>query len=124
MSVVLHIVASSVLVPVGSMVLWCSDLCLTSGAVLVLWSRIWPRIWSRSVPHAVLFLVLQPGPDVQPARSAATRIPMSRGLKPSSKALLGVSAVTRLESRAESQSMKIELRKSAICSSASTGGKS
>ncbi|XP_039638774.1 filamin-A-interacting protein 1 isoform X2 [Perca fluviatilis] len=63
--------------------------------------------------------------DVQPARSAATRIPLSKGMKPSSKALLGVSTVTRLESRAESQSMKIELRKSMVCGSASAaGGKS
>ncbi|KAM3603463.1 uncharacterized protein V6R79_022920 [Siganus canaliculatus] len=54
-------------------------------------------------------------PDVQSARAAATRIPMSRGLKPGSKAVLGVSTVTRLEARAESQSMKIELRKSTVC---------
>ncbi|XP_056260717.1 filamin-A-interacting protein 1 isoform X1 [Seriola aureovittata] len=60
-----------------------------------------------------------PGSDVQSARSAATRIPVSKGMKPSSKAVLGVSAVARLESRAESQSMKIELRKSMVCGSAS-----
>ncbi|XP_073348339.1 filamin-A-interacting protein 1 [Pagrus major] len=63
-----------------------------------------------------------PSSDVQSARSAATRIPMSKGMKPCSKAVLGVSTVTRLESRAESQSMKIELRKSTICASASTAG--
>ncbi|XP_037606142.1 filamin-A-interacting protein 1 isoform X4 [Sebastes umbrosus] len=73
-----------------------------------------------------------PGSDVQSARSAAaaTRIPMSKGMKPSSKAaILGVSTVTRLESRGESQLMKIELRKSmTVCGSASAlasaGGKS
>ncbi|XP_033504727.2 filamin-A-interacting protein 1 isoform X1 [Epinephelus lanceolatus] len=65
-----------------------------------------------------------PSSDVQSARSAATRIPVSKGMKPSSK-VLGVSTVTRLESRAESQSMKIELRKSTVCGSASAaGGKS
>lgn len=71
--------------------------------------------------YGVLFL-FQPSPDMQPTRSTATRIPMSKGMKPSSKAVLGVSAVTRIESRAESQSMKIELRRPAVCSSA-TGGK-
>ncbi|XP_070843207.1 filamin-A-interacting protein 1 isoform X1 [Chaetodon trifascialis] len=62
-----------------------------------------------------------PSSDVQSARSAATRIPVSKGMKPSSKAVLGVSTVTRLESRAESQSMKIELRKS---TASTAGGKS
>lgn len=62
-----------------------------------------------------------PGSDVQSTRAAATRIPVSKGMK-SGKAVLGVSTVTRLESRAESQSMKIELRKSAVCSSTSSGG--
>lgn len=56
-----------------------------------------------------------PSSDVQSARAAATRIPMSKGLKPSSKAVLGLSTVTRLEARAESQSMKIELRKPTVC---------
>lgn len=70
-----------------------------------------------------------PGSDVLSARSAATRIPVSKGMKPisssSSKAVLGLATVTRLESRAESQSMKIELRKSAVCGFASiAGGKS
>ncbi|KAK2855856.1 hypothetical protein Q5P01_004591 [Channa striata] len=61
-----------------------------------------------------------PGSDVQSARGPATRIPVSKGVKPSSsKAVLGVSTVTRFESRAESQSMKIELRKSTAA-----GGKS
>lgn len=82
---------------------------------------------SRSFPHSLLLLlfIFQPGSDVQSARSTATRIPMSKGMKPSSKVVLGVSTVTRLESRAESQSMKIELRRPTVCSSASAaGGKS
>uniref|UniRef100_A0A3B4ZYX8 Filamin A interacting protein 1 n=1 Tax=Stegastes partitus TaxID=144197 RepID=A0A3B4ZYX8_9TELE len=62
-------------------------------------------------------------PTQSSARSASTRIPVSKGMKPSSsKAVLGVSTVTRLESRAEGQAMKIELRKSTLCSSASAGG--
>ncbi|GAA6231688.1 filamin-A-interacting protein 1 isoform X1 [Lates japonicus] len=67
-----------------------------------------------------------PSSDVQSARSTATRIPMSKGMKPTSKAILGVSTVARLESRAESQSMKIELRKSTVCcgSASAAGGKS
>ncbi|KAM4633072.1 filamin-A-interacting protein 1 [Polymixia lowei] len=66
-----------------------------------------------------------PGSDVQSTRAAATRIPMSKGMKIGSKAVLGVSMVTKLESRSESQAMKIELRKSVVCSSASpAGGKS
>lgn len=52
--------------------------------------------------------------------SLTTRIPVSKTSKPGSKAFLGLSTVTRLESRAES--MKIELRKSAVCSSVSASG--
>ncbi|KAM4712951.1 filamin-A-interacting protein 1 isoform 1-T2 [Anableps anableps] len=52
--------------------------------------------------------------DVQSAR-----IPASKAAKLNGKTVLGVSAVTRLESRAEGQAMKIELRKSTVCSSAS-----
>ncbi|CAB1427377.1 unnamed protein product [Pleuronectes platessa] len=65
-----------------------------------------------------------PGSEVQSARSAATRIPVSKGVKATSKAVLGVSTVTRLESRAEGQSMKIELRKSTVCRGSAAGGKS
>ena len=68
-----------------------------------------------------------PGADTQPLRSAAvSRIPMSKGLKTSVKAVAAVSTVTRLESRPDSQLMKIELRKASVCSSApsSSGGKS
>lgn len=74
---------------------------------------------SLPVPHLVSCFSLQPSADVQSSRSAATRIPVSKGLKPGGKAVLGVSTVTRLEPRAESQAMKIELRKPTVCSSAS-----
>uniref|UniRef100_A0A8C2HN45 Filamin A interacting protein 1b n=1 Tax=Cyprinus carpio TaxID=7962 RepID=A0A8C2HN45_CYPCA len=58
------------------------------------------------------------GTDVQSSRSTATRIPMSKGMK-TGKAVLSTT------SHSESQSMKIELRKSAVCSSAAgAGGKS
>uniref|UniRef100_A0A3Q2TAC1 Filamin A interacting protein 1 n=1 Tax=Fundulus heteroclitus TaxID=8078 RepID=A0A3Q2TAC1_FUNHE len=61
--------------------------------------------------------------DVQPARGgAAPRIPVCKGGKLNGKTVLGVSAVTRLESRAEGQAMKIELRKSTVCSPASAAG--
>ncbi|KAL4624075.1 filamin-A-interacting protein 1-like [Arapaima gigas] len=54
--------------------------------------------------------------DVPPPRSAPTRIPMSKGMK-SGKSVLespGVGAVAKPETRAESQSMKIELKRSAV----------
>ena len=61
--------------------------------------------------------------DPQPG--AASRIPMSRGLKTSAKAGAAVATVTRMESRSEGQLMKIELRRSAGCGPASSsGGKS
>ncbi|KAM9840330.1 filamin-A-interacting protein 1-like, partial [Aulostomus maculatus] len=53
-----------------------------------------------------------PAADVHSTSQDATRIPGSKGMKPSSRVLSGVSTVTRLESRAESQLMKIELRTS------------
>ncbi|XP_062415709.1 filamin-A-interacting protein 1-like isoform X1 [Pungitius pungitius] len=57
-----------------------------------------------------------PGSEAHAARGAATRIPVSKGTKPSSR------AETRFESRAESQSIKIELRRSTACGPASTAG--
>ncbi|KAF7655534.1 hypothetical protein LDENG_00054510 [Lucifuga dentata] len=62
------------------------------------------------------------GLDEQPARTTATQIPLSKGMKADSKPVLGISMVTRLESQAESQSMKIELRKATVCSSAFIAG--
>ncbi|XP_036406400.1 filamin-A-interacting protein 1-like isoform X1 [Megalops cyprinoides] len=65
-----------------------------------------------------------PGQDVQSSRTTPTRIPMSKGMKTGKAVMgaLGISTATRLESRAESQSMKIELKKSAISSSTPLGG--
>ncbi|KAJ8389359.1 hypothetical protein AAFF_G00120670 [Aldrovandia affinis] len=66
-----------------------------------------------------------PGQDVQSPRSTSTRIPVSKGMKTGKAGApgpLGVSVATRLESRAESQSMKIELKKSAFGSPAPPGG--
>lgn len=54
------------------------------------------------------------GSDVQSAR-----LPVSKGVRLNGTAVLGVSAVTRLESRSEGQAMKIELKKSTASGSAS-----
>ncbi|XP_023808800.1 filamin-A-interacting protein 1 isoform X1 [Oryzias latipes] len=66
-----------------------------------------------------------PSSDAQAARNTATRIPVSKCSKTCGKAVLGLSTVTRLESRAEAQAMKIELRRSTVCNcSSAAGGKS
>lgn len=70
------------------------------------------KMWSH-----ISLCFFQHGTDVQSSRSTATRIPMSKGMK-TGKAVLGLSTT----SRSESQSMKIELRKSSVCSSAAGGG--
>ncbi|XP_064784554.1 filamin-A-interacting protein 1-like [Oncorhynchus masou masou] len=69
-----------------------------------------------------------PGHDAHPPRAGLTRIPMSKGLKTGKAMLgaLGMSGGMRLEQRAESQSMRIELKKSTISSTTAfqNGGKS
>lgn len=73
-----------------------------------------------------LSIVKQTGQDAQPPRSGLTRIPMSKSLKTGKAALgsLGVSGGVKLESRAESQSMRIEVKKSSVNSSTlQNGGK-
>ncbi|XP_023850535.1 filamin-A-interacting protein 1 isoform X4 [Salvelinus sp. IW2-2015] len=69
-----------------------------------------------------------PGHDTHPSRAGLTRIPMSKGLKTGKAMLgaLGMSGGMRLEQRAESQSMRIELKKSTISSTTAfqNGGKS
>uniref|UniRef100_A0A8C4RIC3 Filamin A interacting protein 1 n=1 Tax=Erpetoichthys calabaricus TaxID=27687 RepID=A0A8C4RIC3_ERPCA len=62
-----------------------------------------------------------PGQDGPSARPAPTRIPMSKGMK-AGKPVMGAANVTKLESRAESQSMKIELKKSPVSSSTPLAG--
>uniref|UniRef100_A0A4W5QQH8 Filamin A interacting protein 1 n=1 Tax=Hucho hucho TaxID=62062 RepID=A0A4W5QQH8_9TELE len=68
-----------------------------------------------------------PGHDSHPPRAGLTRIPMSKGLKTGKAMLgaLGMSGGMRLEQRAESQSMRIELKKSTISSTTAfqNGGK-
>ncbi|XP_053538499.1 filamin-A-interacting protein 1 isoform X2 [Ictalurus punctatus] len=56
--------------------------------------------------------------DPQPARSGLTRIPMSRGMKTGKAVLgaLGIPSNMKMESKGESQSMRIELKKSLISS--------
>lgn len=73
-----------------------------------------------------LCTVLQAGHEANPPRSGLTRIPMSKSLKTGKAVLgaLGISSGVRVESRAESQSMRIEVKRSAVNSSAfQNGGK-
>ncbi|CAJ1073881.1 filamin-A-interacting protein 1-like [Xyrichtys novacula] len=66
------------------------------------------------------------GHDAQPARSGLTRIPMSKSLKTGKAVLgtMGISGGVKLESRAESQSMRIEVKKSTVNSNTfQNGGK-
>ncbi|KAM8833186.1 filamin-A-interacting protein 1-like isoform 1-T2 [Synchiropus picturatus] len=68
----------------------------------------------------------QAGPDAQTSRSGLTRIPMSKSLKTGKAVLgsLGISNGVKLESRAEGQSMRIEVKKTAVNSSIyQNGGK-
>ncbi|XP_035530626.1 filamin-A-interacting protein 1-like [Morone saxatilis] len=66
------------------------------------------------------------GHDAQPPRTGLTRIPMSKSLKTGKAVLgsLGISGGVKLESRAESQSMRIEVKKSTVNSNTlQNGGK-
>ncbi|XP_067335897.1 filamin-A-interacting protein 1-like [Channa argus] len=64
------------------------------------------------------------GHDAQPPRSGLTRIPMSKSLKAGKAVLgsLGISAGVKLESRTESQSMRIDVKKSTVNSNSSQNG--
>ncbi|XP_076604694.1 filamin-A-interacting protein 1-like [Chaetodon auriga] len=64
------------------------------------------------------------GHDAQPPRTGLTRIPMSKSLKTGKAVLgsLGISGGVKLESRAESQSMRIEVKKSTVNSNISQNG--
>ncbi|XP_072545568.1 filamin A interacting protein 1a [Salminus brasiliensis] len=72
-------------------------------------------------------LSVQPVMDPQSPRSGLTRIPMSRGMK-TGKAVLGALGITtgvKMESKAEGQSMRIEVKKSPTGSATlQSGGKS
>ncbi|XP_034530657.1 filamin-A-interacting protein 1-like [Notolabrus celidotus] len=66
------------------------------------------------------------GHDAQPARSGLTRIPMSKSLKTGKAVLgtMGISGGVKMESRAERQSMTIEVKKSTVNSNTfQNGGK-
>ncbi|XP_068577799.1 filamin-A-interacting protein 1-like [Cebidichthys violaceus] len=66
------------------------------------------------------------GHDAQQPRTGLTRIPMSKSLKTGKAVLgsLGISGGVKLESRAESQSMRIEVKKSTVNSNnLQNGGK-
>ncbi|NXT73538.1 FLIP1 protein, partial [Zapornia atra] len=64
------------------------------------------------------------GQDGSSLRPAPTRIPVSKGMKAGKPVVAapGAGNVTKFEPRAETQSMKIELKKSSASSSASLGG--
>ncbi|KAG7226239.1 hypothetical protein INR49_002989 [Caranx melampygus] len=66
------------------------------------------------------------GHDAQPPRTGLTRIPMSKSLKTGKTVLgsLGISGGVKMESRAETQSMRIEVKKSTVnCNTLQNGGK-
>ncbi|KAM6913178.1 filamin-A-interacting protein 1-like [Xenentodon cancila] len=66
------------------------------------------------------------GQDTQPMRTGVTRIPMSKNLKMGKAVLgsLGLSGGVKLEPRAESQSMRIDVKKSSVNSNTlQNGGK-
>lgn len=65
------------------------------------------------------------GHDTQASRTSMTRIPMSKSLKTGKAVLgsLGISSGVKLESRAESQSMRIEVKKSVTSNTFEKGGK-
>ncbi|KAK2826258.1 hypothetical protein Q5P01_020472 [Channa striata] len=64
------------------------------------------------------------GHDAQPPRTGLTRIPMSKSLKTGKAVLgsLGISTGVKLESRTESQPMRIDVKKSTMNSNSSQNG--
>ncbi|PWA16640.1 hypothetical protein CCH79_00004631 [Gambusia affinis] len=72
---------------------------------------------SRSIQSTI-------GHDVQSPRTGLTRIPMSKSLKTGKTALgsAGISSGLKVETRTESQSMRVEVKKSAVNSNASHNG--
>ena len=66
----------------------------------------------------------QSGQDGSSQRPTPTRIPMSKGMKAGKPVVAapGAGNLTKFQPRAETQSMKIELKKSAASSTASLGG--
>ncbi|KAM4724031.1 filamin-A-interacting protein 1-like [Anableps anableps] len=72
---------------------------------------------SRSIQSTI-------GHDIQSPRTGLTRIPMSKSLKTGKAALgaTGISSGLKLESRTESQSMRVEVKKSTVNSNTSQNG--
>lgn len=70
-----------------------------------------------------LCVLFQSGQDGSSQRPAPTRIPMSKGMKAGKPVVAapGAGNLTKFEARAETQSMKIELKKSAASSAAPLG---
>ena len=75
-------------------------------------------------PCVSVFSLLQSGQDGSSQRPTPTRIPMSKGMKAGKPVVAapGAGNLTKFEPRAETQSMKIELKKSAAGSATSPGG--
>ena len=71
-----------------------------------------------------IFSLLRSGQDGSSQRPTPTRIPMSKGMKAGKPVVAapGAGNLTKFEPRAETQSMKIELKKSAAGSATSLGG--
>lgn len=71
-------------------------------------------------------LSVQPIPDGQPPRSGLTRIPMPRTMK-SGKAMLGALGINngmKMETRTETQSMRVEMKKTTVSTTSfQSGGK-
>ncbi|XP_008397758.1 filamin-A-interacting protein 1 [Poecilia reticulata] len=72
---------------------------------------------SRSIQSTI-------GHDIQSPRTGLTRIPMSKSLKTGKTALgsTGISSGMKVETRTESQSMRVEVKKSAVNSNTSHNG--
>lgn len=92
--------------------------------VLTLKSMAYPGGNSPPFPLCFCIFLLQSGQDGSSQRPTPTRIPMSKGMKAGKPVVAapGAGNLTKLEPRAETQSMKIELKKSAAGSATSLGG--
>lgn len=102
-------------------------LCDGFNPLLIIYTS-WPSLYSYScLRNCTLFpYCQQTGHDAQPARSGLTRIPMSKSLKTGKAVLgtMGISSGVKLESRTESQSMRVEVKKSTVNNSTfQSGGK-
>lgn len=86
------------------------------------------RIYEKQKPsvHVISLSVslLQTGQDGSSPRPTPTRIPVSKGMKAGKPVVAapGAGNVTKFEPRAETQSMKIELKKSSGSGSGSLDG--